>query len=233
MALLEKQILVQKNKLALTAKNVARYKTLLEQRVISEVDYQKIYDEYLNTEYALHETEQKLIQVKGAGDYAIRSSGDGTISALIAMIGDRVTAERPLASIIPAGAELQGVLFVPTNAIGFVKPGQKVLLKYDAYNYRNFGLYESTVARIDKSVLYPKDLEQPANTNSAKSPFSSNEPFYRVIVNLKQPTVMAYNKPYPLTAGMTLQGTMLGDERNIWQWLLDPIYSLRGSLTAP
>ncbi|HBC71501.1 MAG TPA: hypothetical protein DEA62_01120 [Coxiellaceae bacterium] len=229
---LEKQITSQKSRLALSEKNVARYKKLSEQRIISDEDYQKRYDEYLNIQIVLNELEQKLIQTKGAGDYAIRASSDGTISALIAMVGDRVTGDKPLASIIPSGASLQGVLFVPTGSIGFVKPGQKVLLKYDAYPYQNFGLYESTVDRIDKSVLFPKDLDTYISSDP-KTPYLTNTPFYRVIVNLKQQTVAVYGKPYPLTAGMTLQGSMLGDKRNIWQWILDPIYNLRGTLATP
>jgi membrane fusion protein len=224
---LEKQIAVQKNKLAIAARNLARFKQLLDEKVISEVDYQKPYDEYLNTELSLRKTEQELIQAKGSGDYAIRASGDGIISTLIAMVGDQVTQEKPLAVIIPSGAELQGVLFVPTKSIGFVKPGQKVLLKYHAYPYQNFGLYESTVERIDKSILFPKDFDMPMITSA-----DASTPFYRVIVKLKTQTVMVYGKPYPLTSGMTLQGSILGEERNIWQWFLEPIYSLKGSLTS-
>lgn len=234
--LLEKQIVVQKNRLVLTEKNLVRFKQLLEQRIVSEVDYQKIYDEHLNTELALHETEKRLLEVKGTGDYAIRAPNDGIISTLVAIIGDRVTHDKPLATIIPSGAILQGMLFVRSNAIGFVKIGQKVLLKYDAYPYQRFGLYESTVVSIDKSVLYPKDFDLPTNINpDIASPYGvgSNEPFYRVVVDLKIQEVMVYGKPYPLTPGMTLRGSMLGDERNIWQWIMDPIYSLRGSLTSP
>ena len=229
---LEKQIATQKSRLALSEKNVERYKKLSDQRIISDEDYQKRYDEFLNIQIVLNELEQKLIQTKGSGDYALRAPADGTISSLVAMVGDRVTGDKPLASIIPSGAILQGVLFVPTSSIGFVKPGQKVLLKYDAYHYQNFGLYESTVDSIDKSVLFPKDIDMPTDPNS-KSPYQSNTPIYRVIVNLKQQDVMVYGKSTPLTAGMTLQAAMLGDQRNIWQWIMDPIYSLRGTLTAP
>jgi membrane fusion protein len=215
----------------MSQKNIGRYKILLDERVISEADYQKFYQEHLDIEFVLHKTEQELINAKGAGDYAIRSPADGVVSTLIAMVGDRVVLEKPMAAIIPSGAELQGMLFVHTNAIGFVKVGQKVLLKYDAYPYQNFGLYESTVDRIDKSILYPKDFDSPVSVDP-KNTYASNEPFYRVLVNLKQQTVTVYGKPYPLAPGMTLKADMLGDRRNIWQWIMDPIYSLRGSLTS-
>jgi len=229
--LLEKQLKVKKNQLEIYKKNIERYKELLDKRVVSETEYQDARYKYLHAKSEYHKMEQELINTKGASDYAVRSPANGTISNLVAMIGDRVTRERPLASIIPKGAVLQGILFVPSSAIGFVKIGQKVLLKYDAYPYQNFGLYESTVSHIDKSVLFPKDIDMPVPVGENPQLFHQ-KPFYRVFVTLKQPYVIVYGKPYPLKPGTTLQGSMLGDKRNIWQWILDPIYSLRGSLTS-
>ncbi|MBU0744151.1 MAG: HlyD family efflux transporter periplasmic adaptor subunit [Gammaproteobacteria bacterium] len=230
--LLEKQLALQKNKVAMSGKNIERYKTLLDQKVISEAEYQRLYQEHLDVEFALHRTEQDLVNAKGAGDYAIRASADGMVSTLVARTGDRVVADKLLASIIPSGAELQAMLFVHTNAIGFVKVGQKVLLKYDAYPYQSFGLYDGSVDSIDKSILFPKDVDLLITSVDQKNPYASNDPFYRVIVNLKQQTVNVYGKPYPLTPGMTLKGDMLGDKRRIWQLILEPIYSLRGSLIS-
>jgi len=40
-----------------------------------------------------------------------------------------------------------------------------------------------------------------------------DEVFYRVTVTLQKQTVMVYGQPYPLTAGMVLEGVILGDKR--------------------
>jgi membrane fusion protein len=128
------------------------------------------------------------------------------------------------------------MLFVSTRDIGFVKIGQKVLLKYDAYPYQNFGLYESIVASIDDSALSQKDIDivtPPDPSPAARTDFYSNKTFYRVIVTLKDQEIMFYGQPQPLTAGMTLVGEIIGDKRKIWQWILNPIYTLKGSLTSP
>ncbi|EKE01508.1 MAG: hypothetical protein ACD_21C00112G0001 [uncultured bacterium] len=222
--LLEKQIEVQKSRIAMYEKNAAGYKDLLKKRYISEPEYQKRQDEYLAAKLALHTFEKDLAQAKGGVDYAIRAPGDGVVSALIAMVGDHVAEEAPLVSIIPKDSVLEGVLFVPTSQVGFVKPGQKVLLKYVAYPYQQFGLYESTINRIDKSILTPQDVRG--------LPIKMEEGFYRVIVTLQQQTVMAYGKPHPLTAGMLLEGAILGEKRSIWQWVMEPIYSLKGSFKS-
>jgi len=222
--ILEKQIEAQKNKIAMFEKKAADYDKLLKQHFISELEYQTRQDEYLSAQIALHEYEKQLSQAKGGADYAIRAPEDGTISVLIALPGDHVAAETALVSIIPEGSKLEGVLFVPTSKIGFVKPGQKVLLKYAAYSYQRFGLYEAIVDRIDKSMLNPQDVKF--------LPFKVEEGFYRVIVTLQKQTVTVYGEPHPLTAGMLFDGVILGEKRNIWEWVMDPIYSLRGNFKS-
>lgn len=233
---LEKQIILLKDRVSIYEKNLSRYKELLTQKFASEAEYQKYYDEYLGVQIALRKTEQDLINVRGSSDYTIRAPDNGTISSLVAMVGDHVDERKLLATIIPEGAVLQGVLFVRSNAIGFIKPGQRVLLKYEAYPYQSFGLYEATVSSIDKSILSPKDIELQININpnidSKSAIYGAQEPFYRVIVNLKQQTVMVYGKPVLLNPGMIIRGSIVGDERRIWQWIMDPIYRLRGSLTT-
>ena len=225
-ALLEKQIESQKNKIAMLEKQSASYEDLLKQHYISEIEYQKHKDDYLTAKIQLNSYEKELSQDKGVGEYAIRAPDDGTISTLIAMVGGRVTPDAQLGAMVPKGSQLEGELFVPTSKAGFVKIGQKVLLKYNAYPYQRFGLYEAVVSRIDKSILNPQDIIK-AFSIAVKQ---TDEVFYRVIVTLQKQTVTVYGQPYPLTAGMTLEGVILGDKRNIWQWVLEPIYSLRGNL---
>lgn len=223
--ILEKQIEAQRKIIATYEKNAAGYDKLLAKHYISEPEYQKRQNDYLNAKLQLHGFEKELNQIKGGADYAIRAPEDGTISALIATVGDHVAEEASLASIVPNGSVLEGVLFVPTSQIGFVKPGQKVLLKYEAYPYQQFGLYESTVNRVDKSILTLLDIR-------SSVPFEFKEGIYRVFVTLQRQDIIAYGKSQPLKAGMLFEGVILGDKRSIWQWIMAPIYSLKGALKS-
>lgn len=225
--LLEKQIIAQKNKIILFEKNAAGYDSLLKEHYISQDAYQKRQDDYLSARILLHDYERQLSQAKGGAEYAIRAQEDGIISMLIAMTGDHVTADTQLGSIIPKDSKLVGQLFVPTSKAGFVKIGQKVLLKYKAYPYQRFGLYEAVISGIDKSILNPQDAK---DLKAFSLPVRMDEVFYRVTVTLQKQTVNIYGQPYPLTAGMLLEGVILGEKRNIWQWIMDPIYSLKGNI---
>jgi membrane fusion protein len=224
MALLKKQIEIQKKEMVVFEKNVNLYNKLLKQHIISELEYQNRQSQYFSAKLALYNYEKELTQAKEKADYAIRSPLDGVIAVLIATTGDHVTDEAPIASIIPKSSKLEGQLFVPTSKAGFVKPGQKVLIKYQAYPYQRFGLYDSIVTRVDKSIINPQELR------GTFIPVKIDEAFYRVTVTLQQQTVSVYGKPYPLTVGMLFDGVILGEKRRIWQWVMDPLYSFKGSL---
>jgi len=43
---------------------------------------------------------------------------------------------------------------------------------------------------------------------------------------------MAYGQAEPLRAGMGVEADLLLDTRPLYQWLLEPIYSLRGRATT-
>ena len=41
---------------------------------------------------------------------------------------------------------------------------------------------------------------------------------------------MAYGKTQPLQAGMLLEADVLQDTRRLYEWVLEPLYSLTGKL---
>ena len=43
---------------------------------------------------------------------------------------------------------------------------------------------------------------------------------------------MAYGKAAPLQPGMTLKADIQIETRRLWQWVMDPLYSLRGRAPA-
>ena len=61
----------------------------------------------------------------------------------------------PLLSIIPTGSDLEAQLFAPSQAIGFIKAGQLVRMRYNAFPYQKFGHYEGEVANISRSSVTP------------------------------------------------------------------------------
>jgi len=226
LSLLEKQIAIQKQKISALEKNTNNYKALLNKHFISIPEYQKHEDEYLTAKLTLYNYEKELRQIKEDIHYAIKAPIDGTISMLVAMVGDHVTGDTLIASIIPKDSTLEARLLVPTSKAGFIKVGQKVLLKYHAYPYQRYGLYEGVINSIDRSVINPQDL------NTLHIPIAMEEAFYRVTAKLRTQAVTIYGKPYPLTAGMLFDAVIIGEKRKIWQWIIDTSFNVKGSFST-
>lgn len=126
---------------------------------------------------------------------------------------------QPILSLLPKGSELRAQLLVPSSAIGFVKSGDRVLLRYQAYPYQKFGAHEGTVIRISRSAL----------TGSQKDG-DARQSLYRVLVSLDQQGVLAYGKMETLRPGMQLEADIMGERRKLYEWLLEPLYSVTGKL---
>lgn len=212
--LLQKQIAIQKHKIQMFEKNAVNYDKLLTQHYISMLEYQNRQEQYFNAQLTLHNYEKELNQANGALNYAIRSPIDGTLSSLIATVGNYVTDKSVLGSIIPKNSILEGQFFVPTSKSGFIKPGQKILLRYYAYPYQRFGFYEARINSVDKSIINPEEARL------MSIPIKIDEAFYRVNASLRNQSVLVYGHSYPLTAGMLFDAILVGEKRKIWQWIL-------------
>lgn len=170
--------------------------------------------------------EQQLAETEAQRQLVILASQDGTVTALQAELGSSVNTSVPLLAIVPAGSKLEAQLFSPSRAIGFVQPGQRVLLRYQSFPYQKFGHYEGTVANVSRSAISPADLTQ--QLAGLTSLFRTDEPVYRITVALASQSVTAYGKPVALQPGMQLEADVLIERRRLIEWILDPLFSLTG-----
>jgi len=175
-------------------------------------------------ERQLSSADQELTESEAKRRLVITAPQAGTATAVIAEAGQTVDGTRPLLSIVPAGARLRADLFAPSRAIGFVRPGDKVLIRYQAYPYQKFGHQEGTVETVAKTASPTGEL------NSLGHWQATTEPLYRITVKLAAQTVNAYGQPQPLQAGMLLEGDVLQETRRLYEWVLEPLYSLSGKL---
>jgi membrane fusion protein len=124
-------------------------------------------------------------------------------------------------TITPAGAALVAEVYVPSRAIGFIKPGQAVRLLYDAFPYQRFGPAAGTVQAVSATVLYPQEVQ---------AAMRIDEPVYRVVVQLAQQVMPAFGRSMNLSPGMALSADIVLEQRSFAEWLFEPILAMRGRL---
>jgi len=172
-------------------------------------------------------TARDLAETEARRALTIPAPQAGTVTAIHATPGTAVRPETPLLSIVPQGARLEAHLYAPSRAVGFVRAGQAVLLRYRAYPYQKFGRYRGTIASVSRSAIAPSEL--PPGFAAGSTPGGAAEPLYRIVVALERQDVAAYGKPVPLQPGMQLDADILLDRRRLYEWVLDPLFTLTGS----
>lgn len=184
------------------------------QRLASNADFQR----------DLAALEQEQVETEARGALAVSAPVTGVIATQLVKPGQAVQAGQPLLSLLPGNGMLEAELLVPSRAIGFIEPGDKVLLRYQAYPYQKFGHQQGTVTRISRSALSSGELG--ALIGNAQQ----GEPFYRITVALARQTVTAYGKAELLKPGMLLEADVLGEKRRLIEWVFEPLYSLKGKV---
>ena len=168
--------------------------------------------------------EQEQLETRARGELVVTAAVDGVISAQLAKPGQAVQAGQPLLAVLPGDGRLEAELLVPSRAVGFVEPGDGVMLRYQAFPYQKFGHQRGRVARISRSALGAGELG--AGARDAQQA----EPLYRVTVALDAQAVLAYGKPESLKPGMLLDADILGEQRRLIEWIFEPLYSISGRI---
>ena len=111
-----------------------------------------------------------------------------------------VNTELPILKIVPID-DLVARAFVSNKDIAFLKVGQEVKVRVDAYPYNEFGEIEGIIESIGSDVLEPEQ----------------NFNFYRfpITIRLKKPYIEYKNKELPLRSGMSLSVNIVLRQRPV------------------
>lgn len=167
--------------------------------------------------------DQELAEAEARRKIVISAPYDGVVTALQAEKGSSAQANVPLMSVVPAGSSLQATLYGSSRAIGFVKAGQKVSIRYQAYPYQKFGSYSGTVASVSTAAINPAELPQ-----QLAGLYPTTDPLYRINIKLEQQAATAYGEPAPLQAGMQLEADIITDTRHLIEWMFEPLFTITG-----
>lgn len=170
----------------------------------------------------LADLNRQRLQIEASGEVLVQAPISGLVATRLVKAGQAVQAGQPLFCLLPSGSKLQAQLLVPSRAIGFIEPGDAVVLRYDAFPHEKFGHRRGTVLRISRNALGPEGLGTLVGNPLA------GEPYYKVMVTLSEQSIVVYGRREALRPGMLVEADILGDRRKLYEWLLEPLYSLSG-----
>jgi hemolysin D len=127
--------------------------------------------------------------------------------------GDKIQANTPLGGIAPANAKPVLKIEIAEHDRAFLREGQRVKLKFNAFPYQRYGVIDGTLAFIS-----------PATKPSP----STKQPVYEGRVTLDRDFYQIADTKYPLRYGMTATAEIVVRERRLIDLGLDPFRSVAG-----
>jgi membrane fusion protein len=165
---------------------------------------------------------QEIAQAELRREIVVPAPQDGVVTAIQAERGGAATPAAVLLSIVPSGADLEAHLYAPSRAIGFLRAGQSVYVRYQAFPYQKFGHHVGIVDTISRTSFTP--VEPVARA----APGAATEPVYRVTVRLPKKTMLAGEEAIALQPGMQLDADVVLERRRLYEWMLEPLYTVTG-----
>lgn len=164
----------------------------------------------------LDELQQRILRTGAEQQTVVSAPLRARVGHVALALGMALTARQTVLTLLPADSLLQAELQVPSAAIGFLEEGQEVRLRYDSFPYQKFGVQRARVREVSSNA-------QPFSEGTASLPL------YRSRADLQQQSIRAYGKDVALRPGMTFVADVVVDERSLLEWLLEPLYSIRGA----
>jgi membrane fusion protein len=169
----------------------------------------------------ISELQEGMAQNESKRETVIRAPMAGVVTNIAVNQGQSIAADSPLAMVLPKGSGMHVELLVPTRAIGFIKPGQEVVLRYEAFPHERFGQYQGRVTDIGRNVW---------TQGERIGPLSAKEPVYRVEVKMERQNVTALGQDFALRPGMLVNADLLLERRTLLEWIFEPVLQLKGRL---
>jgi len=177
--------------------------------------------------------EQEATENMARKSLVVTAPLSGQVTALGLKPGQSVQAGQTLLTLMPStsssgsgATQLQAHLYAPSHTAGFLRSGQTVYLRYAAYPYQKFGLYEGQITAVSNTPFAPNELP-PNLAQQLVSQAGSNEALFRINVQLLDQTVRAYGQEVALKPGLTLEADVLQESRKVWEWVFEPLLAAR------
>jgi HlyD family type I secretion membrane fusion protein len=163
----------------------------------------------------LNDSTQSLIKARRMHDLtSLTAPSDGVVLKIAdassgSVVSPQTSAAQPLFTLTPLAGPVEADIDIPARDVGFVKAGDKVRVKLDAYRYLAHGTAEGIVKSVSEGSFTTTDDNQPS------------APYFKVRVAFTKVRLHNVPKDFRLIPGMTLQGDVLVGGRTIMSYLLE------------
>jgi hemolysin D len=156
---------------------------------------------------------------------------DGIVQQLsVTTFGQVVGAGQQLATVTPTDGALQVEALVANMDIGFVRVGQEVAVKLDAFPFTRFGALHGKVVAVAAAAVDEQQAKRslanattPGNAPESAAPGQAQSFVFPVTVAIDETAMRVDGARIPLTPGMTASVDIKTESRRVIDYLLSPL----------
>ena len=168
----------------------------------------------VTAENALNESTQNLAKAAKVSNLSTLTSPlDAVVlkvgKASIGSVIDSGTGGDPLFTLTPLGGPVDAEVRIDAKDIGFIRPGDKVRVKLDAYRYTSHGLATGVIKSISDGSFTTTDDGQ------------VTAPYYKALINITNAKLRNVPAGFRLIPGLTISGEVLVGRRTIMSYLFE------------
>lgn len=208
-----------------------------EQRIVSEMASVRGGQAELRAQLALLEAEhdkgQREIRTRFERERqsAVISAAEAGVVSFSNLLPGKTLRASDVAMVIATNGSraLQAALSIPSRRRGFVRVGQTVRLKLDAFPYVRFGTHTATITAISNTTVAESSPSLGLKPDPEAVPGGGAEGDYVAWATLSGNTFAAEGRAHEILPGMRATASVVVEKRTIAEWLFAPIFRmLRG-----
>jgi HlyD family type I secretion membrane fusion protein len=150
-----------------------------------------------------------LVSLSAPADAVVLNVGRVSSGSVAGGGGTQSLAQEPLFTLVPLDAPVEVDVHVAASDIGFIKKGDPVQLKLDAYRFVQHGTAQGVIKTISEGTFIADDNNVPT------------APYFKARVALTEVHLRNVPADFRLIPGMTLVGDIMVGRRTILSYLVE------------
>ncbi|WP_430999692.1 HlyD family secretion protein [Klebsiella pneumoniae] len=220
------------------------YQSLVSQKMqlesqITQLNSDKItkaadFDNQISSQYnQSNDFKNQLVESNANGNIIIKATSDGKIESLSATQGQTVDNGSSLAQIKPTGnVEYYLILWLPNRTIPYLKTGDTINIRYDAFPSDKFGQFPGKIISVSSMPASRQEMSEYTNVSNGGNQ-QQELALYKAIVKIKDKQFEYDGKKLSLSNGLKAQAVVFLEERPLYMWMFTPVYKIKQSVSGP
>lgn len=211
--------------------------------VMAQVEIEKAYTDFVSdndvkraeAERRADEAAKRLRRAKVTlSNLVVTSPIAGTVQGLsITTLGQVVTLGQEVMRIVPFDTPLEVAAYLPNRDIGFVREGQDVVVKIDAFPFTRYGSLKGRVTQVGEDAIPAPDAvtteaspARPMPNHMVAGGEATQNLVFPITIALDSRQIMIDGRAIQLTPGMSVSAEIKTGSRTMLEYVVSPVWEV-------